>query len=586
MAEIIDRIPHSCGTRAGLNVYAREDGGVDGYCHACSTYVRHPYGEPRDSKEIERKPAKTQEEIQAEIEEISGYQCIDVPQKKLRGDSLNYFGIKVGVSEQDGKTPEVLYYPYYKKGKIAGYKAKLMAKGKSGDEDYRPKKVWSIGSLKDDKDGDLEPFGWQQAIKTGVKRLIITEGEDDSAAARQILVRHTKQEYQDNIPAIISLPRGAGSAGQFLAKWKKELTSRFKEIILAFDMDDPGREAVQKAILVIPEAMSVTLPAKDINQCIIDGIAKQAYTAITFGAEKPKNSRLVFGEDLHELAKEEAQYGELTWPWEHLNDKTRGIRLGTTIYLGAGTKMGKSEILNEIAAHFIKEHQVKVFMAKPEEDNKKTYKLMANKVVGRRFHDPDVEFDHEAYEEAGKILKGKLAMVNLYQHLGWDSLRDDIIAAANWGAKAVFIDPITNLTNGVNAADANTELQKIAQDLAAMALDLNIVVFIFCHLKAPDGNIAKEKREKYYRDGKFIGLGTCPHELGGDVVSAQFAGSRAMMRSCHMMLGIEGNKDEALPENVKNIRHLVLLEDREFGETGRFGIFWNKHTTRFSEVES
>jgi len=248
-------------------------------------------------------------------------------------------------------------------------------------------------------------------------------------------------------------------------------------------------------------------------------------------------------------------------------------------------KMGKSELLNEIAAHFIRVHGVKVFMAKPEESNKKTYKLILNKIAGKRFHDPDVEFDEEAYDEAGKLIKGKLAMVNLYQHLGWDSLRDDIIAAANWGAKAVFIDPITNLTNGVNAGDANTELQKIAQDLSAMALDLNIVVFIFCHLKAPEGNIAKEKRDKYYREGKYIGLGSCPHELGGDVVSAQFAGSRAMMRSCNMMLGLEGNKDEELPQNVKNIRDLVLLEDREFGETGRFPLYWNLNTTRFTELD-
>jgi twinkle protein len=52
-----------------------------------------------------------------------------------------------------------------------------------------------------------------------------------------------------------------------------------------------------------------------------------------------------------------------------------------------------------------------------------------------------------------------------------------------------------------------------------------------------------------------------------------------------MMVGIEGNKDEELDDNVKNIRHLVLLEDREFGETGRFPLFWNKNTTLFAELE-
>lgn len=579
MSECIEKLPHKCGTRNGLQVFAREDGGVDGYCFSCGIFVRHPYGMPRLAEEIDRPPPKTPEEIQAEIAEVGGYQTVDIPKKKLRAKYLEYFGVKVGLSEADGKTPEILYYPYYRNGKLAGYKVKLLPKGDEG------KRVWSLGDIKNTNDGPIEPFGWQQAIKNGGKKLIIVEGEDDAVAALTIIERHTKEEFKDRLPAIISIPHGAGNAHETLSKWKKEISARWKEVVLVFDNDKAGEEAVQKCMLVLPEATSVKLPCKDVNDCILEGRVKACYEAIMFHAEKPKNSRLIFGEDLHEEAKIEAKFGELTWPWEHLNKKTRGIRLGETIYIGAGVKMGKSELLNELAAHFIVEHGVKVFMAKPEEANKKTYKLILNKIAGKRFHDPDVEFDAEAYDEAGKVVRGKLAMVNLYQHLGWDSLRDDIITAAHWGAKAVFIDPITNLTNGVNAADANTELQKIAQDLAAMALDLNIVVFIFCHLKAPEGNIAKEKRDKYYREGHYIGLGSCPHELGGDVVSAQFAGSRAMMRSCNMMLGLEGNKDEALEDNVKNIRDLVLLEDREFGETGRFPIYWNKNTTRFAEIE-
>jgi len=486
----------------------------------------------------------------------------------------------VGVSEEDGVTPEVMYYPYRKKGKLTGYKVKLLPK------EGKDKIIWSIGDVKNNDEGDVEPFGWQEAIAQGSKKVIITEGEDDAAAAKAIILRYTKEEWKDSAPAIISLPHGAGTAHETLSKWKKQLKQHWKEHVLCFDNDKAGHEAVQKCMLVLPDATSVTLPAKDANQCIIDGVQKAAFNAMTFNDEKPKNSRLVFGEELHDVAREEARYGELSWPYEHLNEVTRGIRYGETIYIGAGVKLGKSELLNDLAAHFIKKHGVKVFVAKPEEANKKTYKLVAGKIAGRRFHDPKVEFDYEAYDEAGKILKSKLAMVNLYQHMGWDSLRDDIIAAAAWGAKAVFIDPITNLTNGVNAADANTELQKIAQDLAALALDLNIVVFIFCHLKAPDGNIAKEKRDKYYREGKYIGLGTCPHELGGDVISSQFAGSRAMMRSCNLMLGLEGNKDEELDDTVRNMRDLVLLEDREFGEVGRFSLFWNKNTTLFSELET
>lgn len=573
------KMAHLCGTRDGLQVFDEGGGKIGGYCFSCGKNVPNPLGNGIKIEEIDVPPAKTPAQIQAEIAEVGGYQCLDIPTKKLRAKYLNLFSIKVGVSEVDGKTPETVYYPYRKKGKLTGYRVKLLPK------DGGAKRVWSIGDLKNNEAGDVEPFGWQEAIARGGKKLIITEGEDDAVATEVIMDRYTKEEWKDHMPAIISLPHGAGNAHESLSKWKKEILGRWKDITLAFDQDRAGEEAIQKCMLVLPEAKTVKLSSKDINQCWIDGWGKATFEALTFNAEKPKNSRLVFGDDLHEEAKEAPKYGELSWPYAHLNEVTRGIRLGETIYIGAGVKMGKSELLNDIAAHFIKVHGIKVFMAKPEEANKKTYKLLAGKIVGKRFHDPKVEFDPEAYDEAGKVLKGKLAMVNLYQHLGWDSLRDDIISAAHWGAKAVFIDPITNLTNGIDAGDANTELQKIAQDLAAMALDLGIVVFIFCHLKAPEGNIAKEKREKYYREGEYIGLGSCPHELGGDVISAQFAGSRAMMRSCNMMLGLEGNKDEALEDQVKNIRNLVLLEDREFGETGRFPIYWNKNTTLFSEID-
>jgi len=246
--------------------------------------------------------------------------------------------------------------------------------------------------------------------------------------------------------------------------------------------------------------------------------------------------------------------------------------------------MGKSEILNSIASHFITEHEVKVFLAKPEESNKKSYKLMAGKVTGNIFHDPLVPFNEEKFEEAGKVLGDKLVMVDLYQHIGWETLREDIVTASNLGCKAIFIDPITNLTNGMNAADANTKLQEIAQDLSKMALDLDIVVFVFCHLKANEGNLSKDKRLSYYKDGKFIGLGMCPHELGGDVTSDKFAGSRSMMRSCNMMIGIEGNKDNELKTEIKNIRNLKLLEDREFGETGVFPIYWNPINQKYKEI--
>jgi twinkle protein len=117
-----------------------------------------------------------------------------------------------------------------------------------------------------------------------------------------------------------------------------------------------------------------------------------------------------------------------------------------------------------------------------------------------------------------------------------------------------------------------------------MALDMNFFAGLFCHLKAPDGSISSDQRSKAYSTQHYIGLGNCPHERGGNVYSNQFAGSRAMMRSCNFMIGMEGNKDPELPVNIRNIRNLNLLEEREFGESGIFPIYWNAETSLFKEM--
>lgn len=565
----IDKLAHHCGTTRGLQVFAdKETGKVDGFCFSCSTYVANPYGEPLSIEDIELPEPDTEEEIQREIAEIGGYPCVDIPSRKLRGQYLEAFGVKVSMDESDGKTPTAMYFPITKSGKLVGYYGKTLSK---------PSQQWSVGDV---KGGD--PFGWEQAKRSGAYKLIITEGREDAIAVFSMFSRFSDEKY---MPAVIALPNGTNSVDKSLTKIADVARRTFKEIIINFDDDESGDKATEKAMLIFPNALTVSLPDKDANECLIRGSQKAAYKALAFQAGAPKNTRLVrSGPALHASAREPTPYGELTWPWPTLNKWLRNIRYGETIYIGAGVKMGKSELVNAIGAHFIKEHGVDVLMAKPEEENKKTYKMVCGKIVGDVFHDPDRDFNYEAYDRAGKIIGDKLVLLDLYQHMGWDTLKLDIIYAAKSGVKAVFIDPITNLTSGISAADANTKLQEIAVELSSIAKDLNIVIFIFCHLKAPEGNLSADARLLKYKKGQYHSLGNCPHERGGDVLSSQFAGSRAMMRSCNLMLGLEGNKDPELPENIRNLRWLTILEDREFGNSESLGLYWNRNTTLFTEA--
>lgn len=564
----IDKLSHECGTKKGLQVFAGEDGKVTGYCFSCLTYVPNPYGEPKTVDDVELPEPKTEKQIQAEIAEISGLSVIDLPTRKLRAQYLDALGVKVGLSEQDGKTPAVMYSPVYKDGKLSGYYAKTVGKDKF---------VWSIGDVRGG-----EPIGWQQARRSGAYKLYITEGVEDAAAVASIMDRFGDKEYTS---AVVSIPSGVKSVKSSLTQISDEATRIFKEIVLVFDNDDPGKEATEEAMLVFPKAKAVILPEKDANACILRGAQKAAYKALAFQATSPKNTRIIVADEaLHASARTPTPRGELTWPWPHMDELMRGIRIGETIYIGAGVKMGKSSLLDAIVAHFISVHQVPCFVAKPEEENKATYKRVAGKLVGRNFMDPDVEFDYDKYDEAGEYLKNKLFLVDLYQHLGWESLKKDIIFAANLGAKAVFIDPITNLTAGMSASEANDFLAGMTRDLSAMAKDLGIVVFLFVHLKAPDGTLSADKRAAFYAKHKYHQLGTCPHEKGGSIYSNQFAGSRAMMQACNLMLGLEGNKDDDLPDEIKHTRWLTILEDREFGNSASIMLHYNKNTTQFKEV--
>lgn len=548
MGECIEKLPHSCGTRDGLQVFESDDGSYNGWCYSCRSYVDDPY----KNKPKGYKPAsfrKSAEEIAQEMSEIGDCPTVDLPERRLRAESLEYFGVKIGLSEEDGTTPVTHHYPYTKDGKLVAYKNRVI----------EGKKMWSTGSQK-----DVDLFGWEKAASTGAKKLFITEGELDAVALYQMMMDKQKgTKWEEYHPAVVSLPHGASSAGKDMAALAVKAKRLFSEIVLVFDKDAAGKAAVDDVMTRMPEVTVADLPSKDANQCLLDGFSKACVNACLFNSKKPKNTRLVYGGSLREAARQEAEWG-LSYPWEGLTQLTRGMRFGETYYWGAGVKMGKSELVNALAAHAILEHGEKVFLAKPEEANRKSYQMLVGKAAKRIFHDPNIPFDYAAYDKAEPLIGDNAVLVDLYQHLGWETLKADIYAAAAEGYRVVFIDPITNLTNSMDSGEANTVLTAVSAELAAMALDLDLAIHIFCHLKAPTNGL--------------------PHEMGGKIFSNQFAGSRAMMRSCNYMIGLEGNKDAELPPEERNVRKLVVLEDREFGNVGQVPLYWDMNSGMFNEM--
>lgn len=549
MGLCVDKLPHSCGASRALQVFQQEDGSVDGYCFSCGETVDDPYG---DKPTPEFKPHDPEKEA-ADLREVVSYPTVDLPSRKLRAESLRHFGCRMSVSETDGTTPTAVYFPYGPTGKLTGWKVTTLPnKGQS-------KRIWVQGTTT-----GANLFGWGAAIKTGQRTLYITEGEYDAVALYQILKDSNRNtEYADQDPAVVSVRQGCKSAKRDIARLQGEISKYFEEVVLVFDMDEPGQEAAEEVCKIAPSYKVAQLPCKDANACLLEGRSKACKAAVVFRSARPKNSRVVRASSLHEAARSQAAHG-LSTPWNKLTQATRGFRRGETYYWGAGVKMGKSELVNAIAAHMISVHKTPVYLAKPEEALNKSYKMLAGKMVGKIFHDPNVPFDYDAYDQAGDMIGDLAFFTDVYQFLGWDALKEDIkYTVVENDVHDVIIDPVTSLSVGMSASETNEFLTQMAAEVSAMAKDLDFTAHLFCHLKAPDST---------------------PHERGGQVLSTQFTGSRAMMRSCNYMIGMEGNKDPDLAKEQRNMRTLKILEDREFGVSDTIQLYWDDKTGLFNEI--
>jgi twinkle protein len=317
----VERLPHSCGSLDGLQVFQQEDGSYDGYCFACKTIVSDPY----KNMPVDHKPTikrRSEEEIRAEILSIGSLPYPDLTHLRgLRLDSLAHYQCRMGVSGIDGVSPELIYFPYYSDGEVVAYKVRMLSE----------KKMWSIGKMK-----DSGLFGWEQARHSGSKRLYITEGEFDAIALYQMLMDSVKgTKWAHLVPAVCSLPNGASSVAKTITQMSHQIRQLFPEVVFVPDKDKPGQEAADTFARLYPGAFIAELPGKDANQCLQDGLQSEVIGAIRWRPVVPKNTKIIRGSSLKDAAKRKPELGK-PWPWEGLTKATRGRRRGETIYFGAG----------------------------------------------------------------------------------------------------------------------------------------------------------------------------------------------------------------------------------------------------------
>jgi twinkle protein len=463
-------------------------------------------------------------------------EVLPLNKRGITQETCQKFGYMVG--EYKGAKAQIA--PYYRDGVMVAQKVR------DANKNFK-----TLGDMK-----GVELFG-QHLWRDGGKKVVITEGEIDALSVSQL---------QQNKWPVVSIPNGSTGAKKAIQN-NLEWLERFDQVVLMFDMDEPGKAAVAEcAPLFSPGRCAVaTLPLKDANEMLVAGRGAEVIDAI-WGAKVYRPDSVLSVMDAYESATAVPTMGT-PWPWPSLNPLTFGIHSKTSYYLGAGVGIGKTNWAKELQSWLVNVQHLSVGVFMLEESVGKTLKGIAGKFVGKPFHKPDGKFSEEELREAIASLDGK---VFLYNHptsgTTWDSIKPAMrYMVVSCGARHIFLDNLTVMVAHLSSSEANDEVNRIAKDISAMMQELDFTLYGFSHLNPPSNG--------------------APHERGGKVLESQFTGSRALMRFGNYMFGLERNKDPDLTERERNLAELVLLKDREYGSVGRIPIRYYPETDKFLEPD-
>ena len=256
-----------CGSSDANAVYS--DGHT--YCFSCGTYQV-------DNKEVIRKPRMNNIElIQGDIRPLTA--------RRITVDTCARYGYLYGTY----KDKPVQIAQYRKDGGIVAQHLRF------ANKDFK----W-LGDSK-----NVELFGQHLCKNHGGKRIIITEGEIDCLTISQVF---------GNKWEVVSIPSGSKSAKKAL-KQHLELIESFEQIVIAFDDDEPGREAVQEcAILFTPGKLKVASwnGYKDANEMMMAGKSSEIAACI-FNARSYRPDGIVNGSELWESIQKPIEWG-LSYP--------------------------------------------------------------------------------------------------------------------------------------------------------------------------------------------------------------------------------------------------------------------------------
>ncbi len=518
-----------CGSKDNLAVYSDHT-----FCFGCKDHNFTTDDKFDDGKEKEIK--KNTDLLYGEYKAIS--------KRKFTAEDCRKFDYKVG-KDWSGNPVQIATYRD-KNGvpicqKLRGANKKFSVIGKTEGVALYGSHLWKSG-----------------------KKLTICEGEVDTISASICNGNHKWP--------VVGIPFGTASAKKsLLENW--DYLMNFQEIVLLFDNDKAGIEAARECAEALPLGrvkIASTLPLNDVNECLVAGNKKAVIEAI-WQAETYRPDGIISSNDLREVIGISDAVSSTKYPYEKLNEITGGIFPSTMVLLTAGSGVGKSTLIRELAYHLHFKEKKTVGLLMLEETNKRSLQGLVGIHLEKNITiDPDAATKGEIETGFDEVFKER--PIYLFDHWGSTAL-DTIVNRIQYmvlalGCTHIFLDHVSILVADSYSLTQGGSDERRLIDLIVSALrtqivqELNVTLFVVSHLRRPS-----------------TGGG---HESGSKVHLSELRGSHSLAQMSDTVLSLSVDSED--PSN--NMREISVLKNRHNGQVKSAGFLnYSMKTGRLMECD-
>lgn len=319
-------------------------------------------------------------------------------------------------------------------------------------------------------------FGWH-AIPAGARTVVLTEGELDAMTM-----------YQYGYPAM-SVPFGGGKAGK--QEWIEnefENLERFDTIYVCMDADREGDLAMAEIVdrLGRHRCKVVELPFKDANDCLREGLARDAIDAAmraakTIDPRELRNASEYTGAVIDRFYPPTAEARGFMLPW--LDAQRFVCGWGETTIIAGYNGHGKTTVIGHIVAEVINQ-SIQVCVASLEFRPGKWMAALVRQVLAAAL--PDRPYINKAmawlepylwaFDVSGKGM-GTAKVERLLEVFAY--------ARARYGCRVFVIDNLAKL--GLDEDDYNAQKRAMVA-ITEFAVEHDVHVILAAHLRKAEND--------------------------------------------------------------------------------------------------